>query len=433
MVRSHAQHLEALLQEKRLVAPQKANLHLCWAFLEAEIVRVRALEKAQPTRSTPVKTLSSKSLPDKKQASKEKSLFRAGVDVVKRAVGAESKVQPAAKEDAVSPVEKAGTPKRRRWPLTSPLKAKNRDDTPAPEVAPAPEVLSPASRLRKKKASLAAYSTAGSVDQKLRDEYRQKRIAQEDAATSARELGDMAREEAAQKSRDFVCVGHDTVFVSKAKAYLRLQLFLNSRRDYMLVCTRAAKHETYPPVLVSESELARASTAYNKGTKPSMTQKDCDAEAWALHYLFKCGRVTVTEDHCEILGVDSFSLDDAVKSGNYSDAASFGAWEALTLKEWQPAGAEGDKIAKAFDATVADAQAELSANERGRVEAEVHREAMEKKVIELHQQHAVDAPMLDGLEHGYAPSQKHSKDGNAPAKKSERPRSRVKPAVPKVH
>jgi hypothetical protein len=424
MVRSPAQHLEALLQEKRLVAPQKANLQLCWAFLEAEIVRVRALEKARPTRSTPVKTLSSKSLPDR--ASKEKSLFRAGVDVVKRAVGGESKVQPAAKEDAVSPVEKATTPKR-RWPLTSPLKAKNRDD------APAPEALSPASRLRKKKASLAAYSTAGSVDQKLRDEYRQKRIAQEDAATSKWELGDMAREEVSQKSRDFVCVGHDTVFVSKAKAYLRLQLFLNKRRDYMLVCTKAAKHETYLPVLVSESELARASTAYNKGTKPSMTQKDCNAEAWALHYLFKCGRVTVTDDRCEILGVDAFSLDDAVKSGNYSDAASFGAWEAVTLKEWQPAGAVGDKIVKAFDATVADAQGDLAANEAGRVVAEMHRKNMGKQVEELHQQHAVDAPMLDGLEHGYAPSQKHSKDGNAPAKKSERPRSRVKPAVPKVH
>ena len=39
----------------------------------------------------------------------------------------------------------------------------------------------------------------------------------------------MALEEAAQKARDFTCVGHDTVFISKAKAYLRLQLFLNQR------------------------------------------------------------------------------------------------------------------------------------------------------------------------------------------------------------
>ena len=37
---------------------------------------------------------------------------------------------------------------------------------------------------------------------------------------------DMALEEA-QKARDFTCVGHDTVFISKAKTYLQLQLFLN--------------------------------------------------------------------------------------------------------------------------------------------------------------------------------------------------------------
>ena len=56
MVRSHAQHLEALLAEQRLIAAQKPNLQLCWKFLEEEIARVKAAEKAQPTRSTPVKT-----------------------------------------------------------------------------------------------------------------------------------------------------------------------------------------------------------------------------------------------------------------------------------------------------------------------------------------------------------------------------------------
>ena len=42
MVRSHAQHLEALLAEQRLIAAQKPNLQLCWKFLEEEIARVRA-------------------------------------------------------------------------------------------------------------------------------------------------------------------------------------------------------------------------------------------------------------------------------------------------------------------------------------------------------------------------------------------------------
>ena len=51
MVRSHAQHLEALLAEQRLIAAQKPNLQLCWKFLEDEIARVKAAEKVQPTRS----------------------------------------------------------------------------------------------------------------------------------------------------------------------------------------------------------------------------------------------------------------------------------------------------------------------------------------------------------------------------------------------
>jgi hypothetical protein len=463
MVRSHAQHLEALLAEQRLIAAQKPNLQLCWKFLEDEIARVKAAERAQPTRSTPQKTPSGrakhtptptkkatperhgthaalpesksapatygtkKPAPEKKPAPireppKEKpSLVQRGLNAAKRAVGAESKVQPVQKEDALSPVEKAETPSKRRWSLTSPLKQKNTDS--------APEVLSPASRLRRKKEKLKAFSTANAVDEKIQNEYRRKRILQEEAVTSKRELQDMALEEAAQKARDFTCVGHDTVFISKAKAYLRLQLFLNARRDYMLVCTRAAQHETYEPVLVSEAELARAVTAYNKGKKPTLSKTGTEAEDWALHYLFKCGRVTIADDKCEILGVDSFSLDDAMKCGNYSDVSCFGAWRSITLEHWKPAGAEGDKIARAFDATFVAAEGDLAANERGREEAEAERVKMNAAAKELQAQHAEDAPMLDGLIEGYAPGQKHSAH---PVAKKERPRSRVKPALPKA-
>ena len=49
----------------------------------------------------------------------------------------------------------------------------------------------------------------------------------------------------------------------------------------MLVCTRAAQHETYGPVLVSEAELARAVTAYNKGKKPTLSKTGTEAEDWA--------------------------------------------------------------------------------------------------------------------------------------------------------
>ena len=179
MVRSHAQHLEALLAEQRLIAAQKPNLQLCWKFLEDEIARVKAAEKAQPTRSTPVKTPSGRAkhtpTPTKKAtperhgtkttpehaATKKPAPAKATelpeaktapvkapsmLQRVKRAVGAESKVQPVSqKEDALSPVEKAETPSKRRWSLTSPLKQKNTQDQ--------PEVLSPASRLRRRAAA----------------------------------------------------------------------------------------------------------------------------------------------------------------------------------------------------------------------------------------------------------------------------------------
>ena len=196
--------------------------------------------------------------------------------------------------------------------------------------------------------------------------------------------------------------------------------------------TRAAQHETYEPVLVSEAELARAVTAYNKGKKPTLSKKGCDAEDWALQYLFKCGRVTISNDKCEILGVDSFSLDDAMKCGNYSDISCFGAWRAITLEHWQPAGAEGDKIARAFDATFVAAEEDMAANERGREEAEVEREKMYAAAKELQAQHAEDAPMLDGLIAGHAPGQKHSAHPVKHHSAGDRPRSRVKPALPKA-
>ena len=51
-----AYHVHALRWQQRLIAAQKPNLQLCWKFLEEEIARVRAAEKVNPTRTTPVKT-----------------------------------------------------------------------------------------------------------------------------------------------------------------------------------------------------------------------------------------------------------------------------------------------------------------------------------------------------------------------------------------
>ena len=115
-----------------------------------------------------------------------------GLNAAKRAVGAESKVQPIAqKEDALSPVR---TPSHR---LTSPLKQKNTDS--APEVCALA-----ASRLRRKKEKLKAFSTANAVDEKIQNEYRRKRILQEEAVTSKRELQDMALEEGTESEGLYV-------------------------------------------------------------------------------------------------------------------------------------------------------------------------------------------------------------------------------------
>ena len=46
--------------------------------------------------------------------------------------------------------------------------------------------------------------------------------------------------------------------------------------------------------------------------------------------------------------------------------------------------------------------------------------------------HAEDAPMLDGLIEGYAPGQKHSAHPVKHHSAGDRPRSRVKPALPKA-
>ena len=48
---------------------------------------------------------------------------------------------------------------------------------------------------------------------------------------------------------------------------------------------------------------------------------------------------------------------------------------------------------------------------------------------ELQHQHAEDAPMLDGLIAGYAPGPEAQR---APRRQEGRPRSRVKPALPKA-
>ena len=74
----------------------------------------------------------------------------------------------------------------------------------------------------------------------------------------------------------------------------------------------------------------------------------------------------------------------------------------------------------------------MAANERGREEAEAEREKMYAAAKELQAQHAEDAPMLDGLIAGHAPGQKHSAHPVKHHSAGDRPRSRVKPALPKA-
>ena len=193
MVRSHAQHLESLLAEQRLIAAQKPNLQLFWKFLEDEIAREGggARSHAQHAREDAVRrhtpTPTKRRRPTARDArgarasrDEEDSGAARGQD---RAVsapqrrqarrGAESKVQPVQKEDALSPVEKAETPSKKLVADVAAQAEEHRLGAGSRSREPA----------RRKKEKLKAFSTAMPSTRRSRA-VRRKRILQEEAVTA---------------------------------------------------------------------------------------------------------------------------------------------------------------------------------------------------------------------------------------------------------
>ncbi|KAH8075352.1 hypothetical protein JL721_1356 [Aureococcus anophagefferens] len=110
-----------------------------------------------------------------------------------------------------------------------------------------------------------------------------------------------------------------------------------------------------------------------------------------------------------ILGVDTFSLGDAVASGNYVDAASFGDYEARALEGWTPEHEAGDELHDSYAAALHEAE---DAARRGvHLNAEAHaviarnHEAARRDSLALAEAHARDSALLADLVDGYAPGQ----------------------------
>ena len=179
---------------------------------------------------------------------------------------------------------------------------------------------------------------ASSLDAKIKAE---RRASQELAAEDARRLGEaraMREEDRSALERRFFEVGREPVFFMKAHAFLPVTVFLNHRRDYLVAVCRADAADVFEPLLFKERDLAAAANdAKFRGAEPRASAppapRDFDADLrappklpdFAAHYLFKRGRLTMpATDRVALIGVDCFSRADAVRAGNYVDAASFG-------------------------------------------------------------------------------------------------------------
>ncbi|KAH8064740.1 hypothetical protein JL722_1620 [Aureococcus anophagefferens] len=185
----------------------------------------------------------------------------------------------------------------------------------------------------------------------------------------------------------------------------RTSVFLNHERDYMVCVTERHAARLHAPVLFKERDLRAGGDVREPAALPP----------FARHYLFKCGRLTMRgrgDDagaDVSILGVDTFSLGDAVASGNYVDAASFGDYEARALEGWTPEHEAGDELHDSYAAALHEAE---DAARRGvHLNAEAHaviarnHEAARRDSLALAEAHARDSALLADLVDGYAPGQ----------------------------
>ncbi|KAH8084543.1 hypothetical protein JL720_8045 [Aureococcus anophagefferens] len=464
--------LEELLAEQARLAPQKMQLRIVWTLLEVEVGRegpraAAALKKTGRVAAPEIPA----SLPLSSRPPKSgKQLWRkAGMGLVlglkafkkdappspaptpkaqrqasagsPRACRARRRATRGSSAAPTSPRASGGPRRRgrsggrrrrqRRW--TPPLRrASTARSTGRGGASPRRR---PRSRRRRagasRRRSSAWPSTASSAAAKLRAAPRAL-AASKAAAAEQRERDDMRREERAQRAKRFHFVGRGRIFYMRAHAFLQTSVFLNHERDYMVCVTERHAAKLHAPVLFKERDLVAAATAYEARGKhkanlrlvapePALAAGGDVREPTALppfarHYLFECGRLTMRgrgDDagaDVSILGVDTFSLGDAMASGNYVDAASFGDYEARALDGWTPEHEAGDELHDSYAAALHEAE---DAARRGVVHlnAEAHaviarnHEAARRDSLALAEAHARDSALLADLVDGYAPGQ----------------------------
>ena len=114
---------------------------------------------------------------------------------------------------------------------------------------------------------MAKFSNVGKIDEKLRQERRASEVARQDKAVAIREGLAMRAEERSQRSRTFFLSGSQDVFFMKVKAFLRVAVFINAKRDYMVCVCKAKAMRTYAPLLFKERDLVAAMNEYAAGSR----------------------------------------------------------------------------------------------------------------------------------------------------------------------
>lgn len=137
---------------------------------------------------------------------------------------------------------------------------------------------------------------------------------------------------------------------------------------------------------------------------------------YAAHYLFKCGRLTMASDPkrkkgvevISLIGVDTFTLKDAINSGQYIDEDSFGDFEARALRGWHPSVNSGDSHHMSFVGALAEAKTNIRSNVANHDQIAINSQEVRRASVELAGMHARDSELLDNLKAGYAPGQRYT-------------------------
>ncbi|KAH8066629.1 hypothetical protein JL722_1080 [Aureococcus anophagefferens] len=435
--------LQELVAEQGRLAPFRRDVRICWEFLEREIRAAKAREDKARRRqargpaqvgaravavAAAAVAVAAAAAPAVAGPAPAAAHWVTGVGRVVEDEGVEDRTKPSPLRVAADvPV---GVSKFQR--ALAEKAAKHR--RPSLEFRPrwgAGDPSPSTKRLKEKKEKLAKYSVASSLDAKIRAE---RRASQELAAEDARRLGEaraMREEDRSALERRFFEVGREPVFFMKAHAFLPVTVFLNHRRDYLVAVCRADAADVFEPLLFKERDLAAAANdAKFRGAEPLASAPPAprlrrgpagaaEAPDFAAHYLFKRGRLTMpATDRVALIGVDCFSREDAVRAGNYVDAASFGDFTAAATRDWRPAADDGGALRTSFIGALKEAKSTVKLNAADHATIARSSQRVRRNSDSLARMHEQDARLLDDLISGYAPGQLRPRPRSAAAPRS---------------